>query len=112
MLTIVCIAYTSWNAAQAQGWLDAHGIPVPKGYSVPEMQKLIAENWSKSNAWTDEQVASVQKTYQHFPVCVFISLDRRSSILTHSIGQRLLNLGDFPPPRVLGRLRHRRAQGR
>lgn len=59
------LPYTTWSAAQLRDWLDAHAVTVPQRTpSETELRALVESNWHSAAAWTYDQYASAQKSFQ------------------------------------------------
>jgi len=59
------LPYTTWSSAQLRDWLDAHAVTVPQRTpSETELRALVESNWHSAAAWTYDQYASAQKSFQ------------------------------------------------
>ena len=59
------IPYTTWSKSQLTDWLNAHSVTVPqRTLSEAELRDLVESNWHSAAAWTYDQYASAQKSFQ------------------------------------------------
>ena len=67
--------YTSWDSKQLKAWLSEHEIYVPSGYSHDQLQALVEENWSATQAWTQDQYNKAQAFFENAKDTAFDTWD-------------------------------------
>jgi hypothetical protein len=77
------IEYTSWSKSELQQWLKDHNINPPSHYSTSQLKALVKSNWvtiqpseaTGGVAWTQDQYAKAQKSFQDLKESAFDSWD-------------------------------------
>jgi len=80
--------YSTWNTNELKAWLEVHNVPVPNTPTQAELKGLVAENWGSASAWTYDQYASAQKSFEDLRETAFDTWDEsrlREFLLEHGV---------------------------
>nr|GAT58075.1 predicted protein [Mycena chlorophos] len=67
--------YSSWSTTELKKWLEQHNIQTPSSYSQEQLQSLVQANWQAATAWTQDQYANAQKTFDSIRDATFETWD-------------------------------------
>ncbi|KAL0952405.1 hypothetical protein HGRIS_006680 [Hohenbuehelia grisea] len=69
--------YTTWSKSDLTRWLEEHNVPIPESAksSKTQLQDLVKTNWNTASAWTYDQYAAAQQSFQDLRDSTFDAWD-------------------------------------